>query len=73
MFYLLPSEAQRPRLVSQTLIQNVMVLQLGNFPTPYERALAEMPVEPTPTPDPAAPAEEQPVEEEVMSTPHRRM
>lgn len=64
LFYLLPSEAQRPRLVSQTLIQNVMVLQLGNFPTPYERALAEMPVEATPTPDPAVPVEEQPQEEE---------
>lgn len=64
MFYLLPSETQRPRLVSQTLIQNVMVLQLGNFPTPYERAQAELPVEPTPTPNPAAPAEEAAVEEE---------
>jgi Flp pilus assembly protein CpaB len=52
--YLLPSEPQRPRLVSQTLIQNVVVLQLGNFPTPYERALAEISLQPTPTPDPAA-------------------
>ena len=68
LFYLLPSETQRPRLVSQTLIQNVMVLQLGNFPTPYERALAEMPVEPTPTPNPAAP-EEQPVEEVEVTPP----
>lgn len=68
LFYLLPSETQRPRLVSQTLIQNVMVLQLGNFPTPYERALAEMPVEATPTPNPAAP-EEQPIEEEVVTPP----
>ena len=70
MFYLMPSEAQRPRLVSQTLIQNVVVLQLGNFPTPYERALAEMPVEPTPTPDPAVPVEEQPqAQEEEVTIP----
>jgi pilus assembly protein CpaB len=31
-FYVVPSESkQRPRLVSQTLIQNVIVLQIGNF------------------------------------------
>jgi pilus assembly protein CpaB len=30
-FYIVPSERQRPRLVSQTLIENVVVLQLGNF------------------------------------------
>ena len=69
MFYLFPSEPQRPRLVSQTLIQNVMVLQLGNFPTPYERELAELPVVPTPTPNPAAPAEEMVVEEVVTPPP----
>jgi len=55
--------------VSQTLIQNVMVLQLGNFPTPYERAQAELPVEPTPTPNPAAPAEETAATEEVEAPP----
>lgn len=30
--YLLPSEPQRPRMVSQRLLQDVMVLQMGNFP-----------------------------------------
>ena len=30
-FYVVPSETQRPRLVSQTLIQDVIVLQIGNF------------------------------------------
>lgn len=29
--YLLPSESQRPRLVSQTLIQDVVILQMGAF------------------------------------------
>ena len=31
-FYVLPSESQRPRLVSQTLIQDSVVLWMGNFP-----------------------------------------
>jgi len=31
--YVLPSEIQRPRLVSQTLIQDVVVLQVGDFPS----------------------------------------
>jgi len=30
--YVIPSETQRPRLVCQTLLQNVVVLNLGNFP-----------------------------------------
>jgi Flp pilus assembly protein CpaB len=30
-FYLVPSEVQRPRLVSQTLIQDIVVLHVGNF------------------------------------------
>jgi pilus assembly protein CpaB len=30
-FYLVPAEAQRPRLVSQTLIQDIVVLHVGNF------------------------------------------
>jgi pilus assembly protein CpaB len=60
-FYLLPSEPQRPRLVSQTLIQDVIVLQMGNFLTPAEKAalIATQPA-PTATPEPgAAPAQPQ--------------
>jgi pilus assembly protein CpaB len=30
-FYVVPSEAQRPRLVSQTLLQDIVVLHVGNF------------------------------------------
>jgi pilus assembly protein CpaB len=54
-FYILPSEAQRPRLVSQTLIHNVIVLQMGNFLTPAEKAVLEatQPA-PTATPEPGA-------------------
>ncbi len=31
-YYIIPSEAQRPRMVCQTLLQDVTVLKLGNFP-----------------------------------------
>ena len=31
-YYLVPSEAQRPRLVCQTLLQDVVVMRLGDFP-----------------------------------------
>jgi pilus assembly protein CpaB len=52
-FYLVPSEAQRPRLVSQSLIQDVLVLHVGDFDL---EAVAEpvvvAPGEPTPTPAP---------------------
>lgn len=30
-FYVLPSEQQRPRLVSQTLLQDIVILHVGNF------------------------------------------
>jgi pilus assembly protein CpaB len=49
--FLLPSEAQRPRLVSHMLLQDVVVLNVGDFPLPGTE-----PVEgavPTPTPVPA--------------------
>jgi hypothetical protein len=31
-YYLVPSEAQRPRMVCQMLLQDVVVMKLGNFP-----------------------------------------
>ena len=54
-FYVIPSGEQRPRLVSTTLIQNVMVLQVGNFPLPAEEKDKEdtavaVPTETTGTP-----------------------
>jgi hypothetical protein len=66
-FYILPSEAQRPRLVSQTLIQNVIVLQMGTFLTPAEKAAAEA-TQPaaTATPEPGA---EQPQQATAAPTP----
>ncbi len=40
-FYVVPSESQRPRSVSQTLIQGAMVLQLGTFPLEGAQLLLE--------------------------------
>ncbi len=38
--FLIPSESQRPRLVSQTLIRDVTVLHVGNFQVVEENALS---------------------------------
>jgi pilus assembly protein CpaB len=46
--YNYPSGPQRPRLVSQTLLQDVVVLQIGNFPLPGEEL--KVATEATPTP-----------------------
>jgi pilus assembly protein CpaB len=51
-FYLVPSEAQRPRLVSQSLIQDVLVLHVGDFELEAPPAVSVAPGEPTPTPIP---------------------
>jgi Flp pilus assembly protein CpaB len=65
-FYILPSEPQRPRLVSQTLIQDVIVLQMGNFLTPSEKAALEA-TQPaaTPTPEPGT----EPAQQQAAPTP----
>ncbi len=47
--YVIPSEAQRPRLVSQTLIQDAIVLYVGDFPLPGE-AVQTGAATPTPVP-----------------------
>lgn len=38
--YVVPSEPQRPRLVCQIILQDVRVLNLGNFPLPGQQAAA---------------------------------
>jgi Flp pilus assembly protein CpaB len=48
--YVLPSEAQRPRLVSQTLVQDAVVLWVGDFPD--NGVITEGAAPPTPTPVP---------------------
>jgi pilus assembly protein CpaB len=49
--YVVPSEAQRPRLVSQTLLQDAIVLGVGDFPLKdeVEEAAEPTPVAPPPT------------------------
>jgi len=39
--YVIPSEAQRPRLVCQMILQNVAVLKLGTFDLPRTQPVAE--------------------------------
>lgn len=56
--YLVPSEAQRPRLVTQMIMQNIQVLHVGTFlPLPGESAsdqtAAPTSAAPTATPQPA--------------------
>ncbi len=57
--YLLPSEPQRSRLVSQTLIQDVVVLQMGTFSQGTGQAVVSPGTEAVqPTADPNQPAPE---------------
>lgn len=70
-FYLVPSELQRPRLVSQTLLQDAIVLGVGDFPMEQEKKdlvepnlpegveeTEEPPAEPEPDADPSQSEEE---------------
>ncbi len=58
LFYVLPGEPQRPRLVSQMVLQDILVLHVGNFllPEQEEQQRAAAAVGPTPTPEPGQPA-----------------
>lgn len=59
-FYLVPSERQRPRVVSQSLLRNVTVLRVGNFPIEDEQGnLVSTDVTPTPETDTAQGAQQQ--------------
>ncbi len=53
--YLVPSENQRPRLVSQMVIQDAIILRVGSFPT--DELAKTSGVEPTPGPQAAGGAE----------------
>ncbi len=52
-FYVLPNEVQRPRLVSQMILQNIQVLKIGDFKLAEEeeetQATAELAPQATPT------------------------
>jgi Flp pilus assembly protein CpaB len=53
--YLVPGEAQRPRMVSHMLLQDVVVLQTGDFPLESKTSTTTAPAgQPTPVPTPTA-------------------
>jgi Flp pilus assembly protein CpaB len=56
-FYVVPSEGQRPRLVAQTLLQDAIVLGIGEFPLEKEEQAAPQ-VQATPQPEEPAPQQE---------------
>jgi len=47
-YYLLPSETQRPRMVCQMLLQDVVVMKVGNFPLDPNANLTAQPAPPRP-------------------------
>lgn len=49
-YYIIPSEAQRPRMVCQTLLQDAVVMRLGDFPL----GETDIAAEPAQVPDSAA-------------------
>jgi len=56
-FFIIPSEPQRPRLVAQTLLQDAIVLGVGEFALEEEEEQArEQALQPQATPQPEAPA-----------------
>jgi Flp pilus assembly protein CpaB len=64
--YLIPSEEQRPRLVSQTIIQDAIVLWVGQYPIEDEETVPDAPIEDSVVTQPQPTGGEEPVEEEVV-------
>jgi Flp pilus assembly protein CpaB len=57
-FYIIPSEGQRPRLVAQTLLQDAIVLGIGEFPLEKEEQAAPQ-AQATPQSEEPAPQQEE--------------
>jgi pilus assembly protein CpaB len=53
--YVIPAEPQRPRLVSQMILQDIQVLHVGDFALPGTEVAAQPTPGPTPTPGPPPP------------------
>jgi pilus assembly protein CpaB len=49
--YVIPSEPQRARLVTQMIMQNIQVLHVGTFPLPGEQVVEQLASAATPTPN----------------------
>jgi len=58
-FYAIPSEPQRPRLVCQTILQDVVVLKLGNFELQAPATTTD--------PNAAQPATQQPAAPDIIT------
>lgn len=58
--YVVPSEQQRPRLVCQTILQDVTVMKLGNFSLQAQPAAVQQQQDPNAAPAAAAPSEQTP-------------
>jgi pilus assembly protein CpaB len=58
--YLVPSETQRPRLVCQTILQDVTVLKLGNFSLVTEQVLPSQQEQPATEGQPAVVTQQSP-------------
>jgi Flp pilus assembly protein CpaB len=67
--YVYPSEDQRPRLVSQTLIQDTIVLQMGIFAQSVPEQASAAPPAPDPNADPAAEPAPAPADETFIPVP----
>jgi Flp pilus assembly protein CpaB len=70
--YVLPSEAQRPRIVSQMLISDAQILgvgKMGGFQQEKQVAAAAAAGQPTPTPVPGAEVTTDPTEVTLIVTP----
>ena len=65
--YVNASEDQRPRLVAQTLLQDAVVLRMGNFPLVTERVATSTPDPDAPQTDQAQTAAPEPVIPEVVT------
>ncbi|MEJ2758900.1 MAG: SAF domain-containing protein, partial [Anaerolineales bacterium] len=66
-FYYVPSESQRPRVVSQRILQDLPVLNVGTFPVYNEEGQKAVIV--TPTPEGYQPPEGEPVVTTPMTLP----
>ncbi|MDD5371479.1 MAG: hypothetical protein PHQ40_20565 [Anaerolineaceae bacterium] len=67
--YVVPSEAQRPRMVTQTMLQDAIVLQVGDFPIPGVPTVVAPVAAPTPAAGGQQPAvaAEQPKKPDVIT------
>lgn len=66
--YVVPGEPQRPRTVTHLLLQDVIVLRVGDFPLPEEEVAASQSISQTPVPEQAvAPNPEPPAAPDTIT------